>query len=229
MKGKHPENTYEWLQLAGSYMWGQRLATYNSEVNGKLEVWMVNGNLVLNSAHANQSFDSLHNVFTNVFDEIALQHQPIRQILLLGLGAGNVPAIIEEELVMLSKITAVEKDPLMIELGKKYFDLNRYKHLSIVLDDADHYVKNCRQQFGLIIVDLFIDNQVPESFTRENFLGELGALLLPDGFVLFNMIVQNKEQLEQLKRVQHFFNQQEGVTRVLEPIPSNKVLYWQKL
>jgi spermidine synthase len=229
MKGKHPSTPYEWLQLAGSYMWGQRLATYQSTVSGKLEVWMVNGNLMLNSVHANQSFDSLHDVFVNVFDEIRLQHQPIRNILLLGLGAGNVPAIIEEELVMHCRITAIEKDPLMIELGKKYFDLGRFKHLEIIVDDASLYVKKCRQQFGLIIIDLFIDNKVPELFTHENFLDRLDSLLLPEGFVLFNIIVQTPEQLEQLKRVQSYFNEKDGVTRILEPIPSNKVLYWQKM
>jgi spermidine synthase len=229
MKGKHPESPFEWLQLAGSYMWGQRLASYESNVSGRLEVWMVNGNLVLNSAHANQSFDSLHDVFSSVFEEINLQHQPIRNVLLLGLGAGNIPAIIEEELVMHCKITAIEKDPLMIELGNKYFDLQRFKHLTIVLDDAYHYVKNCKQRFGLIIIDLFVDNYVPDPFTSEDFLKELGDLLHPEGFVLFNMIVQTPQQLEQLKRVQHFFNRQEGVTKILEPIASNKVLYWQKL
>jgi spermidine synthase len=229
MKGKHPESPFEWLQLAGSFMWGQRLASYQSSVSGKLEVWMVNGELVLNSAHANQSFESLHDVFTNVFEEINLQHQPIRNVLLLGLGAGNIPAIIEEELVMHCKITAIEKDPLMIKLGNKYFDLQRFKHLDIVLDDAYNYVKKCNQRFGLIIIDLFVDNYVPDPFTSEDFLQELGDLLHPEGFVLFNMIVQTPQQLEQLKRVQHFFNQQEGVTKILEPIASNKVLYWQKL
>lgn len=229
MKGKHPETTYEWLQLAGSYMWGQRLATYQSTINGKLEVWMVNGKLILNSAHANQSFDSLHDVFTNVFEEIGLQHQPIRNILLLGLGAGNIPAIIEEELVMHCKITAVEKDPLMIELGKKYFDLNRFKHLQTIREDASVYVKHCKHQYELIIIDLFVDNNVPEMFTHEDFLAQLENLLLPEGFILFNLIVQTPGQLEQLKRVQHFFNNQDGVCKILEPIPSNKVLYWQKL
>ncbi len=229
MKGKHPQTPHEWLQLAGSYMWGQRLAVYQSKVNGKLEVWMVNGNLMLNSAHANQSFESLHQVFSNVFEKIKLQHQPVRNVLLLGLGAGNIPEIIEEELVMHAKITAIEKDPLMIELGNKYFDLQRFKHLKIVLDDAYHYVQTCKQQFELIIIDLFVDNHVPEPFTSNAFLTDLSKLLTPDGFVLFNMIVQTPSQLEQLKNVQHFFNQQEGITKILEPIPSNKVLYWQKM
>jgi spermidine synthase len=229
MKGKHPEKMNEWLQLAGSFMWGQRLATYQSKVSGKLEVWMVNGDLSLNSEHANQSFDSLHKVFSGVFEAINLQHQPVRNALLLGLGAGNIPAIIEEELVMHCKITAIEKDPLMIELGNKYFDLQRFKHLHIVLDDAYHYVQNCTQQFELIIIDLFVDNHVPEPFTSSNFLSELGELLTPEGFILFNMLVQTPQQLEQLKKVQYFFNEKEGVTKILEPIPSNKVLYWQKL
>jgi spermidine synthase len=229
MKGKHPQTPHEWLQLAGSYMWGQRLAVYQSKINGTLEVWMVNGNLMLNSAHANQSFNSLHDVFTNVFTEIGLEHQPVRNILLLGLGAGNIPAIIEEELVVHCKITAVEKDPLMIELGNKYFDLQRFKHLKIILDDAYNYVTDCKQRFELIIIDLFIDDHVPEPFTSNQFLDQLCELLTPEGFVLFNMIVQTPQQLEQLKRVQHYFNQQEGVTKILEPISSNKVLYWQKI
>ncbi|MES2779229.1 MAG: fused MFS/spermidine synthase [Bacteroidota bacterium] len=228
MKGKHPENMNEWLHLAGSYIWGQRLATYNSKVSGKLEVWMVNGKLVLNSAHANQSYDSLHYVFKQVFDEIQLEQQPVHHVLLLGLGAGSVPAIIEEELVMNCKITAVEKDPLMIELGKKHFDINRFKQLHIVLDDALHYVQNCKQQFELIIIDLFVDDHVPEPFTNESFLTDLNRLLSNEGFLLFNMIVYTPEQLEQFKRVYHFFNEQDGVTKILQPIATNKVLYWQK-
>lgn len=228
MKGKHPENMNEWLQLAGSYIWGQRLAIYNSKVNGKLEVWMVNGKLMLNSANANQSYDSLHDVFKSVFEEIQLEHQPVHHILLLGLGAGSVPAIIEEELVMNCKITAVEKDPLMIELGNEHFDLQRFKHLHIILEDALPYVQHCKQQFELIIIDLFVDDCVPEPFTNDSFLIELNRLLSNDGFVLFNMIVQTPSQVEQFKRVHHFFNEQDGESKVLQPIPSNKVLYWQK-
>jgi spermidine synthase len=228
MKDRHPESMNEWIQLAGSYIWGQRLATYQSKVSGKLEVWMVNGKLVLNSAHANQSYDSLHHVFAHVFEEIQLANQPVRNALLLGLGVGSVPAIIEEELIMNCRITAIEKDPLMIELGKKYFDLKRFKHLQIILDDALHYVESCKKQFELIIIDLFVDNHVPEPFTNKKFLSDLNRLLTKEGFVLFNMIVQTPEQLEQFKRVNQFFNDQDGVTKILEPIATNKVLYWQK-
>lgn len=229
MKKQTPENMHEWLKLAGSYIWGQRLATCNSTINGKLEIWMVNGKLMLNSANANQSYDSLHDVFTGVFETIALDRQPVHHVLLLGLGAGSVPAIIEEELVMNCVITAVEKDLMMIELGKKYFDLNRFKHLRIVHDDALHYVQACKVSFELIIIDLFIDNQVPEPFTNDNFLEELSRLLVPDGFLLFNMIVQDEKQQQQFRNISEYFAEQNGITRILQPIPSNKVLYWQKL
>lgn len=228
MKNNHPENMNEWLHLAGSYIWGHRLATYQSKVSGKLEVWMVNGKLVLNSAHANQSYDSLHSVFKHVFTQIRLEHQPIRNVLLLGLGVGSVPAIIEDELVMNCKITAVEKDPLMIELGHKHFDLQHFKHLHIINEDALVYVNRCKQQFEMIIIDLFVDNHVPEPFTGEQFLSSLADLLNMDGILLFNMIVQTPSQLEQFIHAQTFFNKLDGVTQILQPIPSNKVLYWQK-
>jgi spermidine synthase len=229
MKRQTPENMNEWLKLAGSYIWRQRLATYESPINGQLEIWMINGKLMLNSANANQSYDSLHNVFTGVFEEIELDRQPVHHVLLLGLGAGSVPAIIEEELVMNCMITAVEKDPLMIELGKKYFDLNRFKHLRIIHDDAWHYVQACSASFELIIIDLFIDNQVPAPFTSDAFLRDLSQLLVPEGFLLFNMIVQDANQQEQFMNISEYFAEQNGITRILQPIPSNKVLYWQKL
>jgi spermidine synthase len=228
MKQKRPENITEWLHLAGSYMWGQHLATWNSPINGKLEVWMINGRLMLNSANANQSYDSLHEVFSKVFEEIALDSQPVHHALLLGLGAGSVPAIIEEELMMNCMITAVERDPLMIELGRKYFDLERFKHLRIVQNDALHYVKHCTFTFELIIVDLFIDDHVPEPFTDELFLNDLCQLLVPEGFLLFNMIVRDPGQQEQFKDLYGYFAGKNGMTKVLQPIETNKVLYWQK-
>ncbi len=228
MKHHHPENMNEWLHLAGSYIWGHRLGTYHSKISGKLEVWMVNGKLVLNSAQANQSYDSLHYVFKHAFNQIKLEHQPVHHVLLLGLGVGSVPAIIEEELVMNCKITAVEKDPLMIELGNKYFDLQRFKHLHIVYDDALHFVDECKQQFELIIIDLFVDNHVPEPFTSEPFLSQLTGLLSNEGFLLLNMIVQTPAQLEQFKQAQSYFANLDGTTQILQPIPSNKILCWQK-
>jgi spermidine synthase len=225
---KIPGNINEWIRLAGSYIWGQKLAEYTSDINGKLEVWMVNGRLMLNSANANQSYDSLHDVFKSVFEEIALDRQPVHHVLLLGLGAGSVPAIIEEELVMNSMITAVEKDPLMIILGKEYFHLDRFKHLRIIHDDALHFVEESKATFELIIIDLFIDDHVPEPFTRTGFLEHLRTLLAPEGFLLFNMIVQTPDQAEQFKRIETYFKEQNGITRILHPIPSNKVLYWHK-
>lgn len=228
MKPKRPRNINQWLQLAGSYIWGQHLTTCDSPLNGNLEVWLVNGRLMLNSAHANQSYDSLHDVFTRVFEEIRLDHQPIHHVLLLGLGAGSVPAIIEEELMMNCMITAVEKDPLMIGLGRDYFNLNRFKHLRIVQDDALHYVEHCKATFGMIIIDLFIDDHVPEPFTSESFLQQLNSLLTAEGFLLFNMIVQRQGQAEQFQTLHNYFIKQDGTTRIFQPIPSNKVLYWQK-
>lgn len=228
MKKLVPQTISEWMKWAGSYIWGQRLAIYNSPISGKLEVWMVNGRLMLNSTNANQSYDSLHDVFTGVFETIALDRQPVHHALLLGLGAGSVPAIIEEELVMNCMITAVEKDPLMVELGKKYFDLARFKHLRIVHDDALHYVEHCKASFELIIIDLFIDDQVPEPFTDNAFLEALSLLLTSEGFLLFNMIVQDTKQKEQFDRITEYFAELNGITRVLQPISSNKVLYWQK-
>lgn len=195
------------IQYLNSYLFGTKLSSYQSNYNDKLELWLVDGKKILNSANANLSYDSLHRVFQQIFRKINIQNKPPAQVLLLGLGGGSVPCILLEELQFNCTITAIEHDPMMIELAINEFNIKRFKTLDIIESDAFLYVTGCSKKFDLIIVDLFLDDQVPLLFCEEEFNTALIKLLDP-GFILFNFINKNLAQANQFEKLQLLYNLQ---------------------
>ena len=76
-----------------------------------------------------------------------------KNVLLLGLGAGTVPYMYSNSHGL--KITAVELDPKIIDLGFKFFHLGENKNLKIVNQDARYFMNENLDKFDLILVDLF--------------------------------------------------------------------------
>ena len=76
----------------------------------------------------------------------------------------------------------------MIDLAKKYFRIDRYKNLSLHIEDAGDFVENCDKKFDLVVVDIFVGADVPEQFREEKFLAGLGRLLSPGGISFFNVV-----------------------------------------
>ncbi|MBK7382788.1 MAG: methyltransferase domain-containing protein [Flavobacteriales bacterium] len=125
--------------------------------NGPLVVRWEAGQLVLNSAHGNQSFGSLHRVFQDVMKHPTVRTVDPKNILLLGLGGGSVPRILRAELHIGAPITAVEWDPAMIKVAREHFGSEQYQDLTVVEGDATVQVHALKDRFDLVLVDLFDD------------------------------------------------------------------------
>lgn len=171
-----------------SFFTEEVLETTSSPYNKRLEVWYAYGRHIVNSKNVNLSFGSLDTVFRSAFKKINLTQRPWTSVLLLGLGAGNVPAILKET-GQDWYITGVEIDAEMVRLGQKWCGLADHPHLHIVIDDAIHYVQNCDRQFDLIIIDLFVDELVPSGAEQEAFIRRLPTLLNPHGAILYNRLM----------------------------------------
>jgi spermidine synthase len=181
-----------WACKAISYFWDLNAETAVSGVSGKLQVRMVNGKLLLDAPHANYSFGSLHLLFRKVFLHLGTGNHPPSNLLLLGLGGGSVIAILRDEYHLDLPVTAVEKDPEVIRIAHEYFGLGGYSNIDILCMDAEEYARQATEHFNLIIIDLFIDNKVPEPFTRLPFLRDCGRILSPGGRIVFNFIVKDQ-------------------------------------
>jgi spermidine synthase len=212
------------IQTIESYLWGVKLKTYESKLNGMLELWLINNHKVLNSAHANQSFDSMHLIFQKVFRETAIKNKPIKNVLLLGLGCGSIPTILFDELHIDCKITAIDHDETMLQIANDHFNIHRFKNLEIVIDDALKYVDNCSSTFDLIIVDLFYDDQVPKKFLERTFIQNVSSLLTPKGLLVFNMITQTKHQKERFDELHNYISHAD----VIKANGSNSIIVHHK-
>lgn len=91
-----------------------------------------------------------------------LNHQPlaIKSCLILGLGGGTLAKLLRKKYPD-AKITGVEIDPIMIELGKKYLDLDKYD-IDIKIQDAFKFLEKNKYKYDLLIVDTYLGDKYVE-------------------------------------------------------------------
>lgn len=137
----------------------------------------------------------------------------IDRTLVLGVGGGTAIKYLKKYFAN-TKITAVEIDPLMIDLAGKYFELERGAKLRIIISDASKWLAKNQNKFNLVIVDLFDGILNPQFIREEKYLKILKKLLNPDGMVIYNAHFQpnnSKEYNLLLKRSQKIFRRVEEI------------------
>lgn len=173
-----------------------------SAINPCIEITYVNGKLVLNTKNSNYSYGSLHRVFQSVFKKINIQDREIKDVLILGFGAGSVASILINECGIKCRISAVELDQKIIDLAEVHFKISEYKELKIFQEDAADFLLKNNNKYDLVVVDVYIDNDVPAHCETSDFVKGLGRALNKDGLVVFNKLVYNKE-VEELAKGLH--------------------------
>jgi len=157
-----------------------------SDYSGYFELTVINGKTLLDTAHANYSYGSLQRVLKFSLQQIDLSG--INNILLLGLGGGSVIKTLRNDFVYAGNITAVEIDPVMIDIAAKEFGIIPGNKTLIACGDAFDFVKNNNHFFDLIIIDLFIDNKVPDKFLYPEFWDNVLKRINKKGSIIFNTL-----------------------------------------
>lgn len=171
------------------------------KISKLLEVTKSNGKFVLNTATTNYSYGGINTMFDDFFKKINIKKFEIQNILILGMGAGNMIALLREKYGIESPITAIEKDPVVIELAHKYFNIARFKNLTIVEADAFDYCKESLDKFDLVLIDLFIDGDVPAIFASKEFLTNLRKVMTDKSCLIYNKMTEqphHKKEFDQL-------------------------------
>lgn len=196
------ESFRHWIRWIYSYLWGMTIETRFSPFNGLLEVQYKDGRYQLFSKYANYSFGTLHKVFQEAFLLAQLKERPIEEVLLLGLGAGSVPAILLNELKLNCRIDAVEYDPVVIELAEKYFDLVQYQpYLRMIEADAEEFMQKNLKTYDLVVIDLFKDLDVPVKFCSQEFILQSFQSLHSGACLFFNFVAYTPEKKKILDRL----------------------------
>lgn len=189
-----------------SYFVPIRTKKYKSAFSGELEVTYLNGRKVLDAERANYSYGALQQVLHMGLRSIKCDQQ-VKTVLVLGMGGGSVAETIRQDFNSEAEITFVEIDPEMIRIALEEFDLEQYSNIRVIEADAAEYVKTAIAAFDVVIVDLFIQDEIPEQFTQEPFLERLPGLVAPGGHLIFNTMRNSMDQESKLRILETLHDQ----------------------
>lgn len=197
----------------------------HSEYSGSLEITWYNGKKYLNTKNANYSYGSLQKILKFGLDHIDLKK--VHSVLLLGLGGGSVIETLRKDFCYSKSITAVEIDPVIINIAKNEFDLKEDEQLKIVCADALDVMQSNTTQFDLIIIDLFIDVDMPQAFLAIPFWKNILKASSVNGTVLFNASL-DKTKSTALNEVIEFLKSHMYHTEVFEKVHTTNTLIVSK-
>jgi len=158
----------------------------DSKYNGHLRVlntWGM-GNYI-QAEGLTQSGGIVETIWRSTLRQITNNKLQIANILILGLGGGTLAKLLRNKYPE-SKITGIEIDPLMIELGKKYLNLDDYG-VDIKVKDVKK-TKFKKNSFDLIIVDMYQGDNFPKEFETEEFLQSIKGALSTNGTLIVNRL-----------------------------------------
>ncbi len=208
------------------------LEEVDSPINGKIKV--VKGlafGTYIQVDGLTQSGGILKDVWKKPLKRISNFQFPISNVLILGLGGGTVAGLVKEFWPD-AKITGVDLDPKMVEMGRKYLGLEKYK-VNVVIGDAFDFVKNSKFQisttkspkfskFDLILVDLYIGREFPKKFEEESFLLTIKKLIAREGLAIFNRLYYGEKRPEAVR----FGNKLEKIFKSVDVVyPEANVMF----
>lgn len=110
----------------------------------------------------------------------------VRRALVLGLGGGNFPMMLRRALPR-AFIRALEIDPMVVEVARRFFFLAEDRRLQVVVVDALQYLSRDRERYDLIFHDAYPADGTLGALWQEDFLKTLRAHLEPGGVLVANV------------------------------------------
>jgi predicted membrane-bound spermidine synthase len=181
-----------------SYIFEFPLETVLNNQNLPLTVCYHKGRFQLYSANAIYSWDDLYSQFRDVFNHLSDEIKEKKEVLLLGLGLGSIPYLLEKKMGINAYYTAIELDEQIIYLAEKYTLQYLNSSISTIQADALAFPFYTQEKFDLICFDVFNDNETPLDFFSSDYMNALKDCLEPNGLLLFNVLRAQNPPLEQL-------------------------------
>ncbi len=179
-----------WHLKVLSYFYDIPIEKIHSDYSGTLEVSLHRGEWKLSTFNAIYSFGKYYTSYKGAFNQLDIQQFPAKNILLLGVGLGSIVRLLQHH-PTIQEITAVDIDPVIIGLAKKYWPDSQSKFRSIFFaQDAIQWLKDFSSQnkFDLILSDVFIDDSTPESMLTQQYLQLLKERLSTRGILIYSKL-----------------------------------------
>lgn len=117
----------------------------------------------------------------------------MEKILILGLGGGTIAHLISRNYPGV-EITSVEYDEVMVDVAKKFFNVDSIPNHTIISEDALRVVVEPEENgmspgcFDCLIVDVLNGDKYPDLGKTGNFISAVKRLVRSGGMVVFSRI-----------------------------------------
>jgi spermidine synthase len=190
-----------WAARWSSYLWPVHERTVQGLL-GPIEITWVNGELIVHTETADQSYGSLHRVWRSAFRDAGILSLPANsQVLVLGFGAGSIATLLHGEHKLPVHIVGVEHDPAMLAIAREHFGIVPSGRLELVVADARAFLDRLVAPFGLVCVDLFHGSDLAPGIDEPEFIGLLKRSVAPGGRLIVNTIQHDAQSTRRSERV----------------------------
>jgi len=174
-----------------------------SDYNETLDVILKQGRYQLVATNAVYSFEDKYHNFRTCFERMNWEMLNVEKVLVLGLGLGSVPQMLEKVFHKNFEYHLVEIDEIVIGLAHKYVLGGLESPMQIFNTDALIFLEVAGEKYDLIVMDIFDDCDVPESFQTGDVLFKMKKLLNRHGCLLFNRLSITEKDYDETKE---YFN-----------------------
>ncbi len=113
-------------------------------------------------------------------------------VLLVGLGGGTIPAQLFYFYSDAIQVDAVEVDPKVIDISRKYFFLN--PRTNVINQDGRIFIRKTSEKYNLIIVDAYVQQiYIPFHLVTREFFEEGKSRLHQEGILAMNVTAAGEE------------------------------------
>ena len=126
--------------------------------------------------------------------------------LILGTGLGSIVQILHAKYKTKSAFTLVEYDETILKWALESLSTMGIRNLKPYCGYAEDFVKEDKDRYDLLCIDIFTGREVPAQFTEKDFLTATKKLLKPGGLWIMNYIVNDAmETMQFLSNVKSLF------------------------
>lgn len=193
-----------------SYIYPVKIRSGSSAVNPVLELFFYRNRYQLATLDALYSDGDKYRPLTIAFKRIKDKLPKVKNVLVLGTGLGSVVHILNS-MGYQPKFTLVEIDKQVLQWALEFLPENVH-HMLPVHEDASHFIQENKEQYDLLITDIFIGREVPDFVISTSFIEKCHQSILPGGTFIMNYIVNDGKQWEKVQQ------------RITAIFPKNKII-----
>ena len=209
------------------------ITIYNrpSNISKSLEVTLYNGKTMLNTTNTNYSFGSLQKVLKKGLLEIGQSKIfEMNHILILGVAGGSIVQTLIKDFSFTKNIIGVELDAEVIEIANSFFNLDKVSNFKCIINDAEKFVKTSKDNYDLILIDVFKDAEMPAFLFENSFIDNVKQLLNINGYILFNTMLIDKNKKNKIELYLQEFENESYTKKVMNNVERyNDLILIQKL